>query len=142
MAEEVSAGQMLHGSDEGHAVAEWPQHFPAGCPPKDADDLSGIVYMLVETDPPTPTDMKCAVDRGSFIGQPECDRASISCARDSQHLRDLRGNSKRLRRHLIANGTFSPEHGKIKQTRGPGHYSMWLRAKYLSIGHTLFKVQS
>jgi hypothetical protein len=116
-------------------------HFPAGCPPKDADDLGGTVYLLVETNPPTAKDMECAIDRGSFVGKCECQRASLSCARDSDHLRALRGTSKRLRRHLIAKGALNAEHGKIKQTGGAGHYSMWLRTKWLSVGHTLFRVQ-
>lgn len=140
MVEPGSAEQAKQGGTQGSP--EWPTHFPPGCPPKDADDLSGTVYMLVETNPPTPKDMQCAVERKTFIGKPECGRASLSCARDSDHLRDLRGNSKRLRRHHIAGGVFNAGHGKIQQTGSAGHYSVWLRAAVLSIGHTLFSVQS
>lgn len=121
---------------------EWPAHFPPACPPRDAEDLRGTVYMLVATDPPTPTDMECAIDRRTFIGKPECARASLSCARDPEHLADLRRNSKRMRNFLIASAAFSAEHGKIMQTGGPEHYSMWLRRHALSVAHTMFTVPS
>jgi hypothetical protein len=120
---------------------EWPAHFPTGCPPKDADELSGTVYLLVATDPPTPQDMECAIDRNSFVGHSQCERASLSCARDTEQLHSLRKNVKRLRRYLIAKGLLKSEHGMIKQTGSAGHYSMWLRTNALIVGHTLFKVQ-
>lgn len=125
---------------EAPADPEWPSHFPADCPPQDAVDLSGSVYLLVATNPPTATDMECAIDRGSFLNSPQCQRASLSCARTPEHLYELRRGVKRLRNHLVAGGQFQSAHGKIKQTGAPGHYSMWLRAKYLQMGHTLFKV--
>lgn len=121
--------------------AEWPAHFPPCCPPSDAQALSGVVYMLVGSSPPTPKDMECAMDRGSFRGKPECLRASLSCARDPEHLRQLRANAPRLAKHLVAAAKLRAEHGKIKQTGAAAHYSMWLRAKYLSIGHAQFAVQ-
>ncbi len=52
--------------------AEWPAHFPKCCPPATAEDLGGIVYMLVGHDPPTPEDMECAIDRRSHKGKDEC----------------------------------------------------------------------
>jgi hypothetical protein len=86
--------------------------------------------------------MECAIDRGSFKGQDECLRASISCAREPEHLRQLRSNSKRLRHHFIAVAHLLPQHGKIAQTGGPGHYSLWLRSDVLPTAHTLFKVSA
>lgn len=121
---------------------EWPPHFPKCCPPADAADLSGTVLLLVATDPPTDTDFECAIDRNSFLGKDECQRASISCGRERNHLTSLRANSKRLRNHLIAVAELLPEHGKIAQTGGPGHYSMWLRAKILRTAHNLFMVSA
>ena len=122
------------------ADLEWPAHFPADCPPQDADALSGMVYMLVATDPPTARDMECAMDRGSYKNDSPCLRAALSCARSRNHLEELRERFPRLRKHAIGAAPLAPEHGKIKQTRGHGHYSMWLRAKHLRVGHTLFQV--
>jgi hypothetical protein len=65
---------------------EWPEHVPVGCPPADALDLDHTVYYLVETDPPTAKDMKCAIDRGSHKNKPPCYRASLSCGLDAQHV--------------------------------------------------------
>jgi len=122
------------------AESDWPSHFPADCPPDDANALDGNVYMLVETDPPTPKDTECAMDRGSHPNKPSCVRAALSCARSRDHLEELQREVPRLRRHVVAVAALGPEHGKIKQTGREDHYSMWMRAKYLHIGHTLFKV--
>lgn len=106
------------------AEREWPSHFPPACPPADAEDLSGIVYMLIASDPPTPKDMECAIERRSCIGKPECLRASLSCNRDLGHLEQSRLVSPRLKDHIIGVAKLEPEHGKIKQTGKQGHYSM------------------
>lgn len=129
--------------DEDHNTPdpEWPLHFPSSCPPSDANDLNGAVYMLVATDPPTAKDMECAIDRKTFRNKPECLRASLSCTFDPDHLSELRDNVPRLAAHMIASGNLEPKHGKIMQTGAPLHQSMWLRAKYLTVGHTMFKVR-
>jgi hypothetical protein len=124
------------------SLREWPSHFPAGCPPNDAADLDGVVYMLVATNPSTADDFKCARDRGTFRNKPECLRASLSCALDADHLNEVREASPRLANHITACAALNADHGKIKQTGKPGHYSMWLRERHLSIGHELFKVLS
>ena len=95
---------------------------------------------MVATDPPTVHDMECAIDRKTFKNEPECFRASLSCARSAMHLDETRRAVPRLRQFVCAQADLGPAHGKIMKTRGPGHYSMWLRAKYLAIGHTLFRV--
>ena len=130
---DLTDGPGVHG-------AEWPSHVPVGCPPPDAADLSGTVFMLVATDPPTPRDMVCAMERHSFRNKPPCLRAALSCARDAEHLRELRQGVPRLAKHLVARAALTTEHGKIKQTGRQGHYSMWLRARYLGTVHSLFEV--
>ncbi len=134
--EEDAASHGPDGSSTGGS-AEWPPHVPASCPPPDAADVAGEVALLVATDPPSPTDMECAIDRGSFKGQDECLRAAISCARERGHLLQLRSNSKRLRNHHVAVADLAPRHGKIARTGGPGHFSLWLRAGVLPTAHTL-----
>lgn len=127
---------------EPSASPEWPAHYPTRCPPNDAVDLNHTVFMLVATNPATSEDTRSAKDRDSHKNHPECERVSLSCALSALHLSEIRPlpRMKRLRDHLIASATFAPAHGKIKQTLGPGHYSMWLRASALSVAHTLFKV--
>jgi hypothetical protein len=96
--------------------------------------------MLVASDPPTANDMKCAMDRGSHPNKPPCLRAALSCARSRGHLEELRQEVPRLRSHVIAGAVLGPEHGKIQQTGREDHHSIWLCARYLRIGHTLFTV--
>lgn len=80
------------------------------------------------------------MDRDTHKKGAPCLRASLSCAREEMHLQELREGVPRLRNHLIGAAELQPEHGKIKQTGRQGHYSMWLRAQWLKIGHTLFEV--
>lgn len=96
--------------------------------------------MLVKTEPPTANDMECAMDRGTHTSKPPCWRAALSCARSRDHLEELRQGLAHFRSRVVAVAVLGPEHGKIKQTGRDGHYSVWLRARYLHIGHTLFKV--
>jgi hypothetical protein len=98
--------------------------------------------MFVATSPPTREDTKSAKDRGSHKEHPECERVSLSCALSAKHLAEIRPlpQMKRLRNHKIAQATFRPEHGRIKKTLGPGHYSMWLRESVLSVAHEMFQV--
>lgn len=81
------------------------------------------------------------MDRGTHKNSDPCERAALSCARDIEHLKELRQSVPRLKRHLIGAAKLESRHGKIKQTGRQGHYSLWLRAKYLTVGHTLFEVR-
>lgn len=124
------------------SLPEWPSHFPTNCPPADALDLNGTVFLLIATDPPTDEDMKCAIDRGTHRNKPECLRAALSCAVESDHLEEVRQASPRLKHHKLACASLKPHHGKIKQTGSPGHHSMWMRAQHLAIGYQLFSLFS
>lgn len=123
-------------------LAEWPDHFPACCPPADADDLSGDVLVLVAADPPGRGDFASAAERGVFKDADPCLRAGMSCAREQGHLVDLRRNTRRLRNHKIACAALTGEHGKIKKTLGAGHYTMWLRRHALDAAPSLFRVSA
>lgn len=121
-------------------VSLWPSHFPACCPPTDAHDLGGTVFLLVATDPPTALDFECAKERGTFKGKDECRRASLSCGVTLEYITELRDSSPRLKCHLIASAKLSASDGKIKQVGSPGHHSMWLRQASLQTGTALFQV--
>lgn len=121
-------------------ASQWPSHFPACCPPADADDLGGPVFLLVATDPPTAPDLESAKERDTFKGKDECRRASLSCGVTLEYITELRDNSPRLKYHLIASARLTAADGKIKQVGSPGHHSMWLRRASLQNGTTLFQV--
>ena len=119
---------------------EWPQHFPANCPPEDALDLTGTVWYLVAHDPPKPEDFRSATERNAFVGKPECERASLSCGRTHEYIASLRNAIPRLRTMHVACAESNSNHGKIKATGKPGHHSMWLTAAALRDAPTRFRV--
>jgi len=90
--------------------------------------------------PPNATDFRSALERGVFAGQPECQRAALSCGLEKDYLSALRKGIPRLRRFMISRAKLGPEHDRIKQTGNPGHYSLWLFANALLLAPTLFEV--
>lgn len=120
-------------------TSEWPKHFPATCPPADADAVTGPVFRLVKSDPPSTDDMKSYLELGRAGPGRECQRAGLSCATNQQHLEELT-KLPRFRGQKVAVATFLPEHGKLKQTGAAGHYTLWLRARVLHEASNLFRV--
>ncbi len=112
---------------------EWPDFYPDDCPPSDANDLDGVVYRLVKSNPPTEADARSHLELGASPKAPPCQRSGLSCALDREYLEDVRRAVPYRRKNRIARGEFHSEHGKIKQT-GPdrGHHTMWLRAPFLA----------
>ena len=95
---------------------------------------------LVKNNPPTSADFLSASQRGTFVGKPECLRASLSCGLTRSYIRQLQANIPNLRSMHVAESVLHSEHGKIQQTGKPGHYSMWLRRVALAKAPTLFRV--
>lgn len=123
------------------AEREWPAHFPADCPPKNAAPISQPVFRFVESDPPIPADFESYLEKGIGEGQPDCLRAALSCFLDKNYPIELRRVSKLWRRHHIATASLTAQDGVIKQTgKKPEHYSLWLRAAALSNATKLFSV--
>ena len=118
----------------------WPTHFPRNCPPPDADSLSHVVYYLVASKPPIPDDFRSALERGSFVGKPECQRASLSCGLKFDDISSLQKSIPRLRNFMVSIAKLREEHGKIMQTGNPGHYSLWLFGNALLAAPKLFEV--
>lgn len=118
---------------------EWPQHFPACCPPTDASATQGEVYRFVANDPVDPKDMVSYLEEGKAKGR-DCQRAGLSTLVDLDHAREVQILLPTQRGKRIARAMLSVEHGKIKQTGQPGHYTLWVRAKYHAQAHTLFKI--
>jgi hypothetical protein len=120
---------------------EWPAHFPADCPPAAAVAPEGAVYRLVRNDSPAPDDMRSWLELGMGKGR-DCQRAALSCAVTQQHLEEVRRASPLRRNDRIARAMLASEHGKLAQTGGPGHCSLWLRRAFHADAHRLFEVVS
>jgi hypothetical protein len=113
---------------------EWPSHFPArGCPPNDAVPVQGRVYRRCGSGD---GDWKSAAERGAFKNKPAAIRAALSSYLDLELLREKVAVHEEW---WIAFADLAAEHGKIKQTEGPGHYSLWLTRAALAARDELFK---
>jgi hypothetical protein len=129
----------------GGELPEWPAMFthPDGsCPPADAVDLDGEIFVLVASSPPTADDFRNAKERGVFPGVPHCLRVGLSCALAAAALVKRQKRVPRLKNHLIASAPLRPAHGKHKQTTDDlTHYTMWLRTVALQAAPGLFSVR-
>lgn len=119
--------------------AEWPPHFPRGCPPEGAVATGGDVYRFVRNDRPTPDDMRSWLELGLGKGR-DCQRAALSCSVTREHLEEVRRAAPRRRTDRIARATLGPEHGRLAQTGSGAHHSLWLRRRFHPEAHRLFEV--
>lgn len=134
-----------HTTDDGNrdpALPEWPETFAHPehpCPPTDAIDLDGEVFVLVANPQPTADDFRSALQRGVFLDKPHPLRAGLSCALTATALERRRKRVPRLRDHHVAQARLHPVHGKHKQTTDDvTHYTMWLRTAALRDAPSLF----
>lgn len=106
--------------------SEWPAHVPACCPPSDAVDAAGELFYAAHQ-PVLAEDLLSAKERGAYAKDDECLRAALSfwSARDRVEAL-LRLPSHRGKALLRA--ALRAEHGRMKQTGKPEHYSVWFRA--------------
>jgi hypothetical protein len=103
------------------------EQWPPNCPPNDAIDASGIVYRLVNHDPPQSDDFQTHFETGKLPKGPPCMRCGLSVFRtlhDAVHLRKL---FSRLGK-WIAMATLSTLQRKTKLTSGsqPTHTTWWV----------------
>jgi len=104
----------------------FPEGWPNNCPPADAVDASGVVFRIVNNEPPMAADFVSHFESGKLLKAPDCLRRGLSVFRelgDAVHQRRL---FPRLGR-LIARGTLLAEHGKTRLTTGkqPTHTTWW-----------------
>ena len=123
-------------------MSEWPDLYPEGCPPEDAEETKGVVFHLVSDDPMPKSDLyDTAYHRKSFTNLEECKRVSLSCYRDEEDLKQTRDTVPRLSDRKIARAELAPEYGKIKQTFTPSHHSLWIRDEYYDDANEWFEVK-
>ncbi len=120
-------------------LPEWPEHFPADCPPGDAQPADGVVYLAAH-DPPTAEDWKSAQERGHYLKLPQCRRVSLSCFRSAEQLEFV----LRMPQHhgkVVHRAELGPEHGVLKLTEPPpNHLSLWLKRTWCARAGELFFV--
>ena len=104
----------------------FPDNWPANCPPQDAVDAAGDVFRIVKSDPPVAPDLASHFETGKLPNAPPCLRCGLSVfreVRDAVHQRTLFPKLGRW----IARGSLASEHGKTKLTSGhqPTHTTWW-----------------
>lgn len=105
---------------------EWPEHFPAKCPPAAASPTNGRVFRR----DCGPVDWVSYLERGLNPNKPPCGRAALSCCTSLDDLRQRMKVREEWENCKIVAATLSPEHGVILQTgKDVAHHSLWLRRK-------------
>lgn len=117
------------------SALNWPTYYSAGVPPADAIDTKGIFFRLVKVLPPQvdcfastheenpnrhrnprlSADDKINVYGASFYDTHE------AAAEVKEKFANVLGD------RLVAKGELVEYMGKMKKTRGPSHYTMWLK---------------
>ena len=123
---------MLH--ERNTATLKFPTHYPKNCPPKDADDAHGIVYRLVDCDPPQKHNFKSVYEltgkkKRLTPNQKNCGLSVQRSIKDIKKLKENKALVRGLRKRLIARGKLNPALGKIKHTgnnKSPSHHTWWV----------------
>ena len=108
---------------------EWPDFYPANCPPAEAEPASGTVYRLVQHNPAEAEDFKTPWEEYRSTFEPptitNCGVSVHTDPRDSQRLKNRIG---KFRRRQIAKGELNPTHGMIQPTPSPekSHHAWWI----------------
>ncbi len=105
---------------------EFPDDWPQGCPPDDAEPADGVVYRLVKNKPPTESDFLSHHETGRLPNAPACLRCGLSVFRDLADAVHQRRLLPRLGRY-VARGELEDTHGKTRLTSGqqPTHTTWW-----------------
>lgn len=113
----------------------WPSFYPAGVPPTNAIDANGTFYRLVNVVPPQPgcflstheeqpnrhkDPRLSADDKINVYGASFFDTHSAAALMKEKFANVLGGR-------LVAKGELESYMGKMKKTRGPSHFTVWLK---------------
>ncbi|SRR5579883_1781769 len=106
---------------------DFPDDWPAECPPDDVEAAIGVVYRLVKSNPHAAADFLTAHELDKLPNAPPCLRCGLSVFRtreDAEH--QYRAYPKLGK--FIAKGELQSEHGVTKRTQGrqPTHTTWWV----------------
>ncbi len=123
---------------------DWSAHgFPDKCPPEDAKEYNGFIYIYVKHNPPIDKDFRSAYDKGRHINSDSCQRKSISCGIDKSFLDSIATLFPARRGYKKATGKIGYNDGVIKQTGNqPLHHSFWIAPEKRKNFNELFTVES
>ena len=110
---------------------QWPDYFPDGCPPQDAQPATGEVYRLVKKNPPESKDFIPTRKKqpSKDFGEKECEACGLSVLRNVEDAVRVKSRAPGMKKRLVAKGTLNPHLGRIKRTPskkfGQVHHTWW-----------------
>ncbi len=112
---------------ESNLTMIFPKTWAANCPPTDAIDADGLVFRVVNNNPPVAGDFATHFETGRLPQAPACLRCGLSVFRDHRDAVHLRKLFPKIG-GLVAVGDLKPLHGKTKLTSGqqPTHTTWWV----------------
>ena len=118
-----------HRQNERNIKLEWPDFYPANCPPAEAEPASGTVYRLVRNDPPQAEDFLSTWEEfpGRFP-EPTIQISGTSVYKDPQDIERLKNRVRHLRNRKTAEGELNSTLGFIQRTKGreKSHHTWWI----------------
>lgn len=112
------------------SAVRWPAHIQSipQCPPSDALPASGTLYRRRD-DGLSRKERYDNEGKGHKLKKDICQCAALSCYDDLTLLREILKVHEGWSDGGIVQAKLAHEHGLIKKTNGPGHYSLWLNAQ-------------
>lgn len=110
--------------------------LPEGCPPDEADEItqSRIVFLLVETNPPTDDDFRSKREKnpGRKFPDPfkECQAHGLSVYLDIRNADNTRARYPQMSDLSICRVELDRGAGFIQQTGTRGHHTWWTLARF------------
>ena len=109
-------------------------HLPLNCPPEDAKEASGNVYMLVNGNTPKQEDFLSKrekhPDKPPFEpDERECQACGLSVYTEISELLNTRSRHRGFRKMKPALGQLTSDQGVMKQTPSldsPSHHTWWV----------------
>lgn len=115
--------------------------YPPNCPPQEADDVVGSIYIFVKNNPPLSIDFQTPYEKGRFPDGHPCIRRSLSCGKNIQYLQSIQDLFPIKRGWLKAKGKMLVSDGAIKQTTDNIlHHSFWVNSGLKVSIHKKFEV--
>lgn len=113
---------------------EWAEPLPEECPPQEARDPEDEVFYRLVDEPTRPKQSDFFSPRKlkpqrNFKDASLCETLGLSVFSTIDACRKV-GKLAGLRDKQVAEVTLPPECGVVLQTRGPKHYSWWLKAAF------------
>jgi hypothetical protein len=111
------------------------EKFPPNCPPRQANEASGEVYRLVDSDPPVDKDFLSLYElypnkRGEDPDT-ECQRSGLSVHTEKSSASKLIKRIPKFKNKKIAVGQLTPDLGLILNTpsrKNDSHHTWWVPA--------------